>query len=275
MTDTPFSPSGGAPPAPLTTTYSAPSISSIPRRSSYASVLSGTAALSPQNSTPFSQLNSTSSYPPPFHSEARPSRHSAAVDAEMQMNSSWRSPSGDSLPPYSRKFAEFPTYDPFFQNLGSLSETPPSFTPSYLRNSRYISRLDAARRTKPGSHRDAASTSSVQGSLPRIAPSYRGMTYDIIEREPAGDDDDLPMPLPSRWSDTDKYPGLELPHDGLELRYSGPVNKQDHEAASVRADYPMPPQCGIYYFEVTIHSKSKEGFVAISSFPDQTLTEAE
>ncbi|KAL4994120.1 hypothetical protein BDV10DRAFT_197779 [Aspergillus recurvatus] len=263
MTDTPFSPSGGAPRAPLTTTYSAPSISSIPRRSSYASVLSGTAALSPQTSTPFSQLNSTSSYPPPFHPERRPTRHSAAVDAEMQMNSSWILPPQDTLPPYSRKFASFPAYDPFFQNLGSLSETPSSFTPSYLRNSRYISRLEAARRTKSGYQRDVSSVSSSQGNLPRIAPSYRGMTYDIIDREPVSDDDDHIMPLPSRWSDSDKYPGLELLNDGLEIRYNGPVNKQDHEAASVRADHPMPPQCGIYYFEITIHSKPKEGMIGI------------
>ncbi|KAL4784520.1 hypothetical protein BJX76DRAFT_347759 [Aspergillus varians] len=269
MTDAPFPPSGGAHRAPLNTTYSAPSISSIPRRSSYASVLSGTAGLlSSQTSTSFSQLNSTSSYPPPFHPEARASRHSAAVDAEMQMNSSWRSSPGDSLPPYSRKFASFPAYDPLFQNLGPFSDTPPSaFTPSYLRNSRYISRLDAAHRAKPASQRDAASisSSSAQGNLPRIAPSYRGMTYDIIDRETVGDEeeDDQPMPLPSRWSDSDKYPGLELPNDGLEIRYTGPVNKQDHEAASVRADHPMPPQCGIYYFEITIHSKPKDGMIGI------------
>ncbi|KAL4869676.1 hypothetical protein BDV12DRAFT_185003 [Aspergillus spectabilis] len=262
MTDTPFSPSGGAPRAPLTTTYSAPSISSIPRRSSYASVLSGTAALSPQTNTPFSHLNSTPPYHPP-HTDARPSRHSAAVDAEMQMNSSWRSSPGDSLPPYSRKFASFPAYDPFFQNIGGFSDSTTSpFTPSYLRNSRYIARLDAARRTKPASQRDAASISSVQGNLPRIAPSYRGMTYDIIDREPVADDDQ-PMPLPSRWSDTDRYPGLELPNEGWDIRYTGPANKQDHEAAAVRADHPMPPQCGIYYFEITIHSKPKEGMIGI------------
>ncbi|KAL4975915.1 hypothetical protein BDW66DRAFT_160022 [Aspergillus desertorum] len=263
MTDTPFSSSGGVPRAPLTTTYSAPSISSIPRRSSYASVLSGTAALSPQTSTPFSQLNSTSSYPPPFHPEGRPSRHSAAVDAEMQMNSSWMLPPQDTLPPYSRKFASFPAYDPLFQNLGSFSETSSPFTPSYLRNSRYISRLEAARRGKSGLQRDAATVSAGQSNLPRIAPSYRGMTYDIIDREPVGDDDDHIMPLPSRWNDSDKYPGLELLNDGLEIRYNGPVNKQDHEAASVRADHPMPPQCGIYYFEITIHSKPKEGMIGI------------
>ncbi|KAL2830085.1 hypothetical protein BJY01DRAFT_240506 [Aspergillus pseudoustus] len=264
MTDTPFSPSGGASRAPITTTYPAPGISSIPRRSSYASVLSGTPATSTQTNPPFSQLNSvsTSSYPPPFQPEGRLSRHSTAVDADMQMNSSWRSASGDSLPPYSRKFASFPVFDPFFQTPGSFSDPAASFTPSYLRNSRYISRLDAARRAKSASQRDGASVASAQGSVPRIMPSYRGMTYDIIDRE-LTNDDDHPTPLPSRWNDSDKYQGLELPNDGLEIRYTGPANKQEHEAAAVRADHPMPPQCGIYYFEITIHSKPKEGMIGI------------
>lgn len=191
------------------------------------------------------------------------------MDADMQMNSPWRSSPGDALPPYSRKYASFPRSDPFFQNPGTFSDAASgsSFTPSYLRNSRYISRLDAAQRAKAASHRDVfssshasnpLSTSSSQASLPRMAPSHRGMTYDIIERETPGDDDHL-LPLPSRWNDSDKYSGLELTNGGLEVRYTGAVNKHDHEAAAVRADNPMPPQCGIYYFEITILSKPKEG----------------
>ncbi|KAF9886410.1 hypothetical protein FE257_011442 [Aspergillus nanangensis] len=282
MAEAPFAPSGGAPPPPppappLSTSYSsAPSISSIPRRSSYASVLSGTTPVSPPtNSRPFSQLlgaNSTSSYPPPFHPEGRLSRPSLAVDADMQMNSSWRSSPGDTLPPYSRKYASFPRSDPFFHNPGSFADpSSSSFTPSYLRNSRYICRLDAARRAKLVTHRDAVSSSvasnplsasSSQASLHRIAPSHRGMTYDIIEREPPIDDEHL-LPLPSRWNDADKYAGLELTNGGLEVRYTGAVNKHDHEAAAVRADNPMPPQCGIYYFEITILSKPKEGMIGI------------
>ncbi|PYI05708.1 hypothetical protein BO78DRAFT_317423 [Aspergillus sclerotiicarbonarius CBS 121057] len=281
MTDASFPPSGGAPRAPPLLTNSSsttsstpyysnpPSISSIPRRSSYASVLSGTAALSHLNPS-----YSTASYPPPspFAPDARLLRPSAAVDADMQMNSPWRPSPGDSLPPYSRKFANLARFDPYSHTPGPLTDpTTPYFTPSYLRNSRYVSRLDAARRAKLAAHRDGAapsatsnsiSTSSSQGSLPRIAPSHRGMTYDIIERELPGDDDHL-LPLPSRWNDDDKYSGLELTNGGLEVRYTGPVNKHDHEAAAVRADNPMPPQCGIYYFEITIISKPKEGMIGI------------
>lgn len=86
------------------------------------------------------------------------------------------------------------------------------------------------------------------------------MTYDIVEKEVSTDEEKL-TPLPSRWNEADKYSGLDLLNDGLEVRYMGPPNKHDHEAAAVRADHPMPRQCGIYYFEVTILSKSKEGYV--------------
>lgn len=184
----------------------------------------------------------------------------------MQMTPGWRA-NGDLLPTYSRKFTGLPGYDPFSPGPGSYSDT--FFTPSYLHNSRYIYRLDAAHRAKlAAQHRDASSStsnplsaSSSHVNLHRMAPSHRGMTYDIIEKEPPVDDD-LPMPLPTRWNDQDKYTGLELSNGALEVRYTGPVNKHDHDAAAVRADHPMPAQCGIYYFEITIQSKPREGYVS-------------
>jgi len=38
----------------------------------------------------------------------------------------------------------------------------------------------------------------------------------------------------------------------------GPQKGNDSEAAAVRADHPMSPQCGIYYFECKIISKGKD-----------------
>lgn len=35
------------------------------------------------------------------------------------------------------------------------------------------------------------------------------------------------------------------------------------DAAAVRADYPIPPQAGIYYFEVEIVSKGQKGYIGI------------
>ncbi|KAJ6104147.1 SPla/RYanodine receptor SPRY [Penicillium sp. IBT 18751x] len=240
------------------------------RRSSYASVVSGT-AFSPPISSSFSHLinsNPVSSYPPPSLSDGRFHR---GFDADMQLNPVWRSNSSpDSLPPYSRKYASY--VRPIEYNPLGLTDGPTFFTPSYLRNSRYIHRLDAAHRAKLAQQRETSSTTSASNPplstsssnvhLPRMAPSHRGMTYEIIEKEPPSTADPL-TPLPSQWSSSDKYAGLELSNDALDVRYTGPVHKHDHEAAALRADNPMPPQCGIYYFEIKIESKPKEGMIGI------------
>lgn len=247
-------------------------IASGPRRSSYASVVSGS-AFSPPISGSFSNIlnpNPVSSYPPPSQPDGRLHRALSGLDAaDMHHNSAWRSSaSSDSLPSYSRKYASFNRSTDLSQGLG-LTDTPSFFTPSYLRHSRYISRLDAAHRAKlAAQQRDATSSNSAPNSalstssshvhLTRMAPSHRGMTYDLIENPPPTTLDPL-MPLPTQWSSTDKYNGLDLSSDGLDVRYEGAPHKHDHEAAALRADNPMPPQCGIYYFEIKIESKPKEG----------------
>lgn len=277
MTDIPFGGAGAR--APYGNGSGTGSIPGPPRRSSYASVLSGT-AISPATSGSLSNLLhdpnlQLSSYPsatssshhhhPPHH-DGRP--RPSGLDADMHMNSAWRNmTSSDTLPTFSRKYAslrpDFPSFD-----------SPPFFTPSYLRDSRYISRLDAAHRAKLlAQQREASaiptststnpplSASSSNVHLPRMAPSHRGMTYDIIEKEPSTAPD-TPMPLPTQWGVDDRHDILEISSDGLEVRYTGPQHKtNDHEAAALRADNPMPPQCGIYYFEIKIESKPKEGYV--------------
>jgi hypothetical protein len=90
------------------------------------------------------------------------------------------------------------------------------------------------------------------------------MTYDIIENTPSRDDNGV-KPLPSAWNEADKFPGLDIVGDGVELRYSGGPTKNDQEAATARANHPMPPQCGLYYFEITVTSKPKEGYVSSPS----------
>ena len=130
----------------------------------------------------------------------------------------------------------------------------------------YKARLDAEREAalalQQTSKSGSLSTSSSSVSLHRMAPSHRGMTYEIVENSPDLGDESIP-PLPSQWKDYDKTGGLEVSADGLDVRCSNGMKTQDHEAASTRSDYPMPPQCGVYYFEVAILSKGKEGMVGI------------
>ena len=142
------------------------------------------------------------------------------------------------------------------------------FKPTYLRGSKYMENLEAAHKAKLAAQKEVSSAhssnpgslsaSSSSVSLHKLAPSHRGMTYEIIERAPPQDDDGIP-PLPSKWGEVDKYGGLEIAADGLDVKYVGSSKLHEHEAVAARADHPMPSQCGIYYFEVTIISKGKEG----------------
>lgn len=142
------------------------------------------------------------------------------------------------------------------------------FVPSYLRHSRYIERVQAAHEAKLAAQREAPQTHntgtgalssrSSSVSLPKLAPSHRGMTYEVIEHQPPEVHDGW-SPLPSKWAETDKDPAMAIGEDGLEVHFIGGSKLHDHEAAAIRTDYPMPAQGGIYYYEVTIVSKGKDG----------------
>lgn len=146
------------------------------------------------------------------------------------------------------------------------------FVPSYLKGSKYVQKLEEAHKAKALASRDGSSAQSSQtGSLStstssinlhaKVPASHRGMTYDLIEKAPPAEDDAV-APLPSKWNSHDKHGGLEVLADGQEVKFTGSksVADRDHEACSIRADHPMPPQCGIYYFEVTIISRKREEY---------------
>jgi len=42
----------------------------------------------------------------------------------------------------------------------------------------------------------------------------------------------------------------------------GPGNPAEKEAAAARANFPIPPACGIYYYEVQILDKGARGYEA-------------
>ena len=145
------------------------------------------------------------------------------------------------------------------------------FIPSYLRESRYIEKLEAAHRAKIAAQRaesrpfiaGSLSKSSSNVSLQKMAPSHRGMTYDIIENQ-LHVEDEGPAPLPSKWKSKDKWGGLEILPSETDVRFVGPANKlSEHEAAAARTDHPMPSECGIYYYEVTIVHKGKDGMIGV------------
>ncbi|KAI4245703.1 MAG: hypothetical protein LQ352_006523 [Teloschistes flavicans] len=142
----------------------------------------------------------------------------------------------------------------------------------HVRYQRYIERVQAAHEAKLAAQREAPQTHntgtgalssrSSSVSLPKLAPSHRGMTYEVIEHQPPEVHDGW-SPLPSKWAETDKDPAMAIGEDGLEVHFIGGSKLHDHEAAAIRTDYPMPAQGGIYYYEVTIVSKGKDGMIGI------------
>ncbi|XP_029409237.2 ran-binding proteins 9/10 homolog isoform X2 [Bactrocera dorsalis] len=69
-------------------------------------------------------------------------------------------------------------------------------------------------------------------------------------------------PLPRCWSPHDKCLSIGLSQNNLHVHYKGVGNKHDGPA-SVRTAHPIPPACGLYYFEVKIISKGKDGYMGI------------
>ena len=64
--------------------------------------------------------------------------------------------------------------------------------------------------------------------------------------------------LPCQWSTQHKFQTLSLSNSNLRVTYKGP-GKTHKDAASVRTDHCIPSTCGIYYFEVKIISKGRDG----------------
>jgi hypothetical protein len=69
-------------------------------------------------------------------------------------------------------------------------------------------------------------------------------------------------PLPRQWSAIHKCQTLNLSHNNLRVTYKGP-GKTHKDAASVRTDHPIPAACGIYYFEIKVISKGRDGYMGI------------
>lgn len=69
-------------------------------------------------------------------------------------------------------------------------------------------------------------------------------------------------PLPRSWSSHDKCSTIGLTQNNLRVTYKG-IGKSHSDAASVRTAYPIPAACGLYYFEVKIISKGRDGYMGI------------
>ncbi|GLB36579.1 putative protein with domain in SPla and the RYanodine receptor [Lyophyllum shimeji] len=152
---------------------------------------------------------------------------------------------------------------------------PVSFPrPSYLDYSalRHMLQTDApptlppSRKAEPPSHEPPALSSAIMSgpaldsdeesnvSPPRelpVAPPLPALSQEQILR------------LPTRWSDQFRHALLSVSGDGRDLTYHGASCSGDRDAAAARTVHPIPPACGIYYYEVEIISKGQKGHISI------------
>ncbi|XP_059916885.1 ran-binding protein 10 [Gadus macrocephalus] len=102
------------------------------------------------------------------------------------------------------------------------------------------------------------------GSLLLGDPTFNYQEHELNERlkrlYPAVNEEETP--LPRSWSPKDKYSYIGLSQNNLRVHYKG-HGKNHKDAASVRATHPIPAACGIYYFEVKIISKGRDGYMGI------------
>ena len=167
------------------------------------------------------------------------------------------------LSPASRAFSSFlggPIVD---------SQGPPGFfIPSYLANTVYADRLEKQLKAKQevkqtnGITNGVTNGTSTNSQNGRPSGSHRGVAHQIVERSPTTLGSAPVGELPTLWNRNDKAAALDVSHDGLEAKYGMPrsSNEREHEAASIRTNNPAPPQCGLYYFEVSILSKRREEY---------------
>lgn len=244
----------------------------LPNRYSYASAAAGgqghtTASAShlpgPARGSIISQLlNSEELGATQFGLHGRPDANHNGTGAD-----SWASTSIQ-LPAFSKAFQAYAHNSDWGAGAGAR-DGPGFFVPSYLEGSTYVQKLQDAYRSKqkeglapPNPAAPSLGPNSSSASLQTKPASHRGISHHVVEKPPLEDEEAL-APLPSRWSKDDKYAGLEILGNGLEVKCNGVrgASERDHEAYSLRADHYMPPQCGIFYFEVMILGGKRDEYV--------------
>ncbi|EGG16412.1 hypothetical protein DFA_09447 [Cavenderia fasciculata] len=69
------------------------------------------------------------------------------------------------------------------------------------------------------------------------------------------------LDIPTMWSKENKNSCLEVSNRHLRVTYK--QTKEVSDAALIKANHHIPPACGIYYFEITVISKGRDGYIGI------------
>ncbi|CAG8577983.1 13547_t:CDS:2 [Dentiscutata heterogama] len=71
------------------------------------------------------------------------------------------------------------------------------------------------------------------------------------------------LSLPTHWNSADCWPYINIiDQDNLKVEYKGP-GRTSSDAASIRTNNPIPPEVGLYYFEITVLDRGEGGCIGI------------
>lgn len=78
--------------------------------------------------------------------------------------------------------------------------------------------------------------------------------------------------LPTCFNLKTKSQWAELEPGNLQVSYSGLGKGAEIDPGTVKGNYAIPPSCGIYYYEVKIMSKGRDGYIGVG-FTTSTATQ--
>ncbi|KAI6045199.1 hypothetical protein EDC04DRAFT_2865641 [Pisolithus marmoratus] len=157
-------------------------------------------------------------------------------------------------------------------HLTSASSQPVSFPrPAYLEHSALRDLLQTEAPSPPpscGSQTATRVDCSSSGNRSRRSPSVDSDEEDssppreLRKSPPPVISASLPaLLLPTRWCDEFRNALLSVSGDGGDLIYQGTPSTSEKDTAAARTVVPVPPACGIYYFEVELTGKASKSFI--------------
>ncbi|KAH0838642.1 hypothetical protein J3R83DRAFT_6967 [Lanmaoa asiatica] len=150
------------------------------------------------------------------------------------------------------------------------TETVPFPRPPYLEHSalRHLLQTESLPLIPPRKAEPIVRPDPMSGRRMQRSPSYDSDEDDMSPPREVRKSTPSPMTasspillLPIRWCDEYRSPHLSVCGDGRELIYQGASGGSDKDAATARTAVPVPPACGIFYYETEITSKASKSFI--------------
>ncbi|KAI9288999.1 hypothetical protein BC943DRAFT_300991 [Umbelopsis sp. AD052] len=128
---------------------------------------------------------------------------------------------------------------------------PPKY-PLYLKNTNYAKLADEQYHQQCRIKKASKPMGAISSLFHKSEPAVQ---YDAALEQ-------LDLRLPCFWNPNDKSSLMDISSDGVYASYCG-SGRNDKDAAAVRSTFTAKPQCGIFYFEIEIVSKGRDGYISI------------